>query len=628
MSHVKINGENYRLDESGEGQHYIQTKQPLRPPNAQLVQGESGVFQLRPDLLLWSWTDWSSGENQIKLDSSDTGRAYILQNVNPFRRRGEVAAGYAPALAQDSTGASDFAVPGTLVKAYGSLFMVGSAVDDVFEWDGAKFGAAEDITSATAASDPNSAIGDQQYLFVHETGTTKIHRRTSGGTWSNHNDQCALTGEIMMVELGAYVYIWEPLSGKVYEISKATANTATAETEIHNVPISSAVNADQYLMVAGDNRIYLAVSINGETFVHEIIPTSAAGTGFGTELSRIPGITAEAVFYSGGTLFLVGYDKLPDGTVGADRQIFYIDPEGTYGTLGSLRGFTKTNGPSTIYPVPAGGRLALSALALPGTWEDDDADAVRMSLFEIDQVSGGIAMTGSHGGELSSTEQATSLVYFEGKYFTSLTTKCMYWDHSAVEDTIDGIAVSPSNDFGVAEQKILEKIEVVCDPLPAGSAIHLGYSLDDAGWSNSTIVSATNAVGGTYTVSTSSATQTFRSMRVRVLLDGASGSAPVVKAINTFVRVNKHLRVWDLILDLADDMAHGYNGAKLLANLTGLAENTVFEFVDNYVNHDHTDGPDTIAVVLDSLSLNLSQEGEGQAQIRLIEVLDAASVPQ
>ncbi len=621
MADITLNGQDYHLDESGEGQHYARSHQPLRPPNAQLVQGEAGKFQLRPDLLQWSWTDWSSGENQIKIDPSDGGRAYILQNVNPFRRRGELALGYLAVLAQDSTGSSDFAVPGTLVKAYGSLFMVGSAVDDVFEWDGTKFGAAEDNTSATAASDPNSAIGDQEYLFVHETGTTKIHRRTSGGTWSNHNDQCGLTGEIMMVELGSYVYIWEPLSGKVYEISKATANTATAETEIHNVPINSAINADQFLMVAGDNRIYLAVSINGETYIHEIIPSSAAGTGFGTELSKVPGVTAEAVFYAGGTLFFVGYDLLPDDTVGADRQIFYVDPEGTYGTLGSLRGYTETNGPSTLYPVPAGGRLALSALALPGTWEDESPTDVRMSLFEIDQVSGGMAMTGSDGGHLGANEQATSLVYFDGKYFASLATKCIYWQHDTTEDGEFGWAVSPANDYGLAGEKILEKIELICSPLPAASNLQVGYSLDGGAWTDATIVTTTNAVGGALQISTDSATKTFRSLQVRVKITPWGTAAPVVKSVDVYARVNRRLRVWDLILDLADDTRGGHGGAKLLTKLAAIGENTVVAFVDRYLSHNDTDGGTSLDVIVDSLAFTLDRPGEGQAHVRLVEVL-------
>jgi len=621
MAHITLNGQDYHLDESGEGEHYKRSHQPLRPPNAQLVQGVSGKFQLRPDLLQWSWTDWSSGENQIKINPSDGGRAYLLQNVNPFRRRGQLTLGYKAVKAQDSSGASDFAVPGTLVKAYGSLFHVSSSGDDVYEWDGSKFGAAETITSATVGSDPNSAVGDQEYLFVHETGTTKIHRRTSAGTWTNHNDQCGLTGEVIMAELGAYVYVYEPLSGKVYEISKLTANTATPEVEIHNVPINAAVNADQWLFAAGDNRLYLSVAINGETYIHEIVPTTAAGTGYGSELSKIPGITAEALFYSGGTVFFIGYDKVPDDTVGADRQIFYVDPQGTYGTLGSVRGFTKTNGPSTIYPVPAGGRLALSAFALPGTWEDESPTDVRMSLFEVDQISGGIAMTGSDGGHLGANEQATSLVYFNGRYFASLATKCIYWDHDTVDDAEVGWAVSPANDFGLAGEKILEKIEVVCDPLPASSDITIGYSLDGGAWTDTSVVSATNAIGGALQISTDSTTKTFRSLKVRIKITPAGGVAPVVKAVDSYVRVNRRLRVWDLILDLADDTRGGHGGAKLVSKLAAIGENTVVAFVDRYLSHDATDGGTSLDVIVDSLNFVLDRPGEGQAHIRLVEVL-------
>jgi len=61
-NHISLDGVKYRLDEAAEGEHYIRAGEPLRPPNAQVVQGETGQkFQMRPDTLLWSITDWSGG---------------------------------------------------------------------------------------------------------------------------------------------------------------------------------------------------------------------------------------------------------------------------------------------------------------------------------------------------------------------------------------------------------------------------------------------------------------------------------------------------------------------------------------------------------------------------------------
>ncbi len=42
--HVKINGVWYRLAEGGEGTHYSMNLEPLRLPNAQVVQGKSGTM--------------------------------------------------------------------------------------------------------------------------------------------------------------------------------------------------------------------------------------------------------------------------------------------------------------------------------------------------------------------------------------------------------------------------------------------------------------------------------------------------------------------------------------------------------------------------------------------------------
>lgn len=621
MAHIVLNGIDYNLDESGEGRHYSRSSQPLRPPNSQTVQGSSGQFQLRPDLLQWSWTDWSGGENQIKFDPADPGRAYLLQNVNPFRKRGELALGYNTAVVQDSTGASDFAVAVYLVKAHNTLYGIGTAADDVYKFDGTKFGALEDITSATAASDPNSATGDDSYLFVHETGTTKIHRRDSAGTWTNHNDQCGLTGEVIMVNLGAYVYIWELITGKVYEISKVTANTATPEVEVHIMPLAPNLSADKYLMAAGDNRIYVVAEINGDSYVHEIIPSSAAGTGFGSELAVIRGLGTECVFYNSGTLYLVGWDAAPTNNVGPDRQVFYLDPSGSYGTLGSVRGFTTTNGPSAVYAVPAGGRLATAAFSLPGTWEEEAASAAIVGLFEVDQVTGGMALVGSDGSSaFGALAQINSLLYHQGKYYFAKSALVGSWDTAAVEAQEVGYAISPSNDFSIAGQKILEKLELVCDPLPAGTDITVGYSLDGAAWVDASIVTATSAVGGALQISTDSATKTFRSLKVRIKLTPASNLAPVVKSLDVYARVNRRLRVWDLIIDLADDDQSGYNGAKKLTKLAAIAENTVVPFIDKYLSHDAEDGGTSLDVVVDQLDIVFSQSGEGQAQVRLVEV--------
>lgn len=620
MKHVKVNGVWYRLAEDAEGVHYQLTLQPLRAPNSQLVQGDTGEFQIRPDVLLWSWTDWSEGEGQINVEQREPGRSRILQGVEPFQKPGTLTTGHKATVVNDS-GGSPMSGGYSLVSAYDTLWAIATSGISAYPWNPAtdEFDPGEGMTGVSQV-DPNSCVGDSDYLFVHDRGTNEIRRRTDAGVWSLHNDQCTLTGEVIMTEMGPYVYIWVPETGTVYEISKETANTTTAEVPITYVNASNYVNSDQALMVQGDGRVYLAQHDATRTRMHEITPSSAAGTGFGNELAVINGVTPEAVWYAAGTLFMMAHDRTPDGTVGSDRQIFYIDPGGSYGTLGSVRGFTDTNGPSALYAVPAQGRLAMSAFALPATNEANDTDDVRMNLFEVDQVTGGFAATGGDDGTLATTSQPISCVYFQGAYYLSTNSALIRWNVQTRSVAETGIAESPANTFGLTGEKILESITVICDPLPSGSSIDVGYSIDGAAWVDATAVSVAGSSEGTLTISTDTSTKQFNSLEVRVKLNGSGSSAPTVRAVDVYASVNRRVKVWDLMLDCTDDAApQGYNGAQIIRNIMDISENTVIDFVDNYLTHDHTYNGDQYDVKMDGASLTVTQPGEGIVSLRLIE---------
>src|SRR5690606_39665634 len=93
--HIELNGVGYRLAEDAEGQHYIRTYEPLRPPNAGVVQGEqSAKFQVRPDTLLWSLTDWSGGAGQFLFDLENPNRHRELHAVRAFERPGVLQPGF------------------------------------------------------------------------------------------------------------------------------------------------------------------------------------------------------------------------------------------------------------------------------------------------------------------------------------------------------------------------------------------------------------------------------------------------------------------------------------------------------------------------------------------------------
>ena len=621
MKHVKLNGIWYRLAEDAEGQHYVKSLQPLRPPNSQLVQGDTGKFQIRPDVLLWTATNWSGGEGQLKFDPQDPNRSFIIQHADPFSRPGSLMGSYAASIAQNNA-ASDVG-DGYLCIAQGTLYWVDGTTVRTWDIGSSNFSATETITGLSGSA--KSPVGDAEYLFVVESGSDEVFRRTSGGTWAVHNDQCANVSDgVIVAELGPYVYLWSPTSGTVYEISKETANTSTPEVAIHDVPKNSAINTDSALMVAGDNRVYLATHDDQKTMVHEILPTSAAGAGFGYEIAVMYGVIPEALFYAGGTLFMIGVDEEPDNSIGPDRQIYYIDPEGSYGTLGSVRGLytseTGTAGPSESRPFPAhGGKLGLMAFALPSNTDDEDEDDTHLDLWLVDLITGGYACVAGDEGLLGAASDVKGLVFWDGQYFASNATEVVVWDPDAHTGDASEV-ISPANDFGVAGEKILERIEVICEPLPADTVIQVGYQLDEGSKTTTALSLATGDTGGALEPTNP---PTFRSMKYIVEASIGTGSViPVIQAVNVYARVNERVRVWELLLDASDGAVQpGYNGAQIVDNVLGIADNTVVPFIDGYTSHAAGEEASEVDVVIDSASFVASQEGEGVIVVRLMEVL-------
>jgi hypothetical protein len=633
--HVKLNGIWYPLAESAEGTHYNMALEPLRVPNASVVQGDTGKFQLRPDQILWTLTDWSGGEGQLKWDPTQPNRSYLLQGVDPFTRPGNLTVGFKEELAQLQTG-GDFTDDG-IHLGYGreTLFAIPDDTHIVYEWDAAndyfKTGV---VPTAGSGGCPNDTIcGDYDAMFFVDANVDII-KFTSGSVWSQHNDQIGSAAGVMR-DLGPYLYYLVTGSGKLYELSKATANTTTPETELYAFQPSEP-NLAGSVMVAADNRLYFFTNETGFiTTIHEVVPTTAAGAGYGRELARIEGIRTEAIWFQGGVVYFLGVDATPDSatTVGPERFLMYLQPDGAYGTLGSVRGLVRTPTDHGISPAneetfssayAVSGRLSRTAFLIPPTSEDQDEDDVAQGLFEVDGVSGGYAAVARYPTTVTTRPTGErGLLYHDGYYFAfdDDLDKVHLFNVQAYTDQV-GEAVSPAHDMGLASEKVLERIEIVCEPLPASTSITIGYSIDGAAWVDASIASTTNDTGGVLQISTDSSTIKYRSLRVRVQLTPNSGNSPELKAINVYSRVNRRVRTWNLLLDASDDAApSGYTGAQMEANILALNENTVLPFIDRYRSHDSESGGTEYDVVLDSAQLVNSQPGEGIIAVTLTEVV-------
>lgn len=624
--HVSINGVNYRLAEDAEGVHYQLSMQPLRPPNAQVIQGEPGKFQLRPDLLLWSWTDWSEGEGQIKYDPADPGKSFKLEGVNPFRRPGTLMQGYEPVASRHEVGGGGLFSDEVSIVRGPILWAVNHDTAARIHW----FASADNewtavtYTGVTGTFERQCVAADEDYLYVKERSTSNIWRSTQAipPSFTKLNDQCGLANDYatQLVALGDYLYVWDLEDGEVYEISKATANTSTPETPLgytEKHPASSGYEGSQ-LMAVGENAVYIAdYSISEHaSIIYEVIPTTAAAAGYVVETGRIPGVRVEAMAYHSGQLYMSVIDRAPASgaftELGPDRQILYYNPDGTYGTLGSLRGFDSSTAISQYAPVFIGGRLGTLALAAHGD--------SGLSVFEIDLTTGGIACVGAT--TYATANAPVSGVFAYDKYIVSDEVGGVW--HVEVDkpnDTITGVAISPSNDFSTNGEKVLDAIEIATDTIPSGWTVYVDYSVDGAAWVSAGSITAA-AEGGKFAVSTDSATVTFREMRVRLRLDPTTTNPDlvIIRSVNVYARVNRRMKVWDLLLDVQDDRApRGWGGAKQIDNILNIGNNTVVSFIDRYGSHDAQDAGIEYDVVVDQADFVLSQQGEGIVRVRLLE---------
>ena len=138
----EINGVKYNAAEDAEGDHYVVTSEPLRPPNAVTVQGESSQkFQMRPDTLQWTITNWAGGEGQIKFDPQAPDRHRELTGVRVFERPGTLQPGYYMEDTQDSSGSSDFAIAGQMAEGVNGLFLLDFSAANRYQWLATKWGA-------------------------------------------------------------------------------------------------------------------------------------------------------------------------------------------------------------------------------------------------------------------------------------------------------------------------------------------------------------------------------------------------------------------------------------------------------------------------------------------------------
>lgn len=617
---VEINGIKYAIMWDAGDEAYVESGESLRPPNAQLVQGEKAgyVFQMRPDTLLFSWTDWSGGEGQLKFDPQNPNRAAYLGGVNPFSLPGKLTLG--PLLENTS-----HAFRGSMAPAGGSLYMVSdTGPGDIYVWSSG-FNWVDSTFSLGVASVDGGVTGDTDKFYMLSSALNALRSVTPGGTWVTLNDQInnVTAGQAYPTEAyGPYIYVYDVTEAQIFELSNSTINITTPEVPILDLSTEGGTElaGDGIGMLAvGDNSLF-ALQIKGDqTTIWEILPSTAAGTGFGDRLATVEGFQGHSLWTHMGMVFVAG-------STGGDEDrsaVLYFQPGGTYGTLGNIREQLTTKPTAVTFESQGAKKMVESAFAASGY--DIDGTYQELQLFLIDHVSGGFCVLAASDSLFANTPNFTSVIDYQGEFFFNAddaTTYATYRTNSA-KYAAAGTAVSPKWDAGINENKILASLTLVTEPLPGPGSVEVEYNLDSAGWVSAGTMSTTNATSETFTISTDTSTKEFRSAEFRLNLASSSGTAtPTVLSLEAQCRVMKGVRAYNMILDAYDDQSQAANshrrGSYKIENIeTAYETEQVVAFKNGardrgagvWTEHD---------VMVDGWRVILRKPGEGLVSVRLV----------
>lgn len=620
---VEINGVKYRIMWDAGDEAYVEDGESLRPPNAQLVQGEKAgyVFQMRPDTLLYSWTDWSGGEGQLKFDPQNPNRSAYLGSVSPFSQPGKLTLG---PLLEDTSHNYQAAI----AQVGGDLYMVSEVgPGDIYIWSNPTFGWVDSTKSIGVAPVVGGVAGDSDNFYCLDSGTNDVYVLPVGGSLSVLNDQInsiAAGYPYPTKAFGPYLYIYDILLSQIFEISKYTANTTTPETPI--LDLSTEGGTDQVgtglgMLAVGDSSLFALQVVGDQTTIWEIIPSTAAGVGFGDRLATVEGFVGHSVWTHMGMVFVAG----STGGIKETSAVLYFQPGGNYGTLGNIRE-QLTAKPTDVYFASEGAKKLVES-AFCGAGYDIDGTLQEFQMFLIDHVSGGYCVIAASDSLFVDEPDFISVLDHEGEFFFNAddATNAYTYRTNSEKYAASGTAVSPLWDAGINEDKILASVRLHTEPLPANTSVEVEYSADGGAWTSIGTYSTTSGTSTEWVVSTDSATVSFKSIQFRLNLATSDNTVtPTVLSMEAQCRVVKGVRVYNLILDAYDDNSQAADshrrGTRKIENLeTAYETETVVDF-KNGARSPLPDVYDQHDVVVDDFRVMLRRPGQGLVSVRLVRV--------
>jgi len=653
--HVEINGKKYTLAEDAEGAHYQWRREPLRAPTNGFVLGDTGKFNLRPDLLQWNLTDWSGGEGYLVFDNEESNTYNISHRLDPSVP-GELRLAKAVVVLNDSTGSAQMDESGTIETAREDLFFIidnsaiGGNNDGILTWDKANLRWGARDSDALAPLGPTSvtrSAGNARYVFfgADDAGGSMRLIRYDGTDFTVFGSETSWEA----LEVGG------PIKGQMYVLGTNSGDLffQVLEFDLTDTPVATGTvlytsgdgvvdtTAFSPKAAVGPNRLYFSALIQPNTSaLYEVTPTTAAAPGFVEEVYRSNGLQIETLFYLAGFIFILGQFK-------GKTAIFYFDTvERTIGVVYTQPESRVFVSPGTSvffdFPIAAaydGSQEGFTAHFLHASGPTEDG--TEISFMTLNALTGAVyggpvwsAGTQSGGFPQAYLVSSSGVIVFNGGLFaavryntsgpTILNRTLRVTDNY---DTVMGYLDSTINDFGLVDEKVLMSFTLITEKLPAGNTVVIKYQLDQNDvWLIAGTMSTTGATEETFLVSTDSTTRTFRNLQIRIELDSDSGSeTPVVRSVRALATVVQGVKLWSLILNASDELGamqnRAWDGATLIENITTAASNNaVVAFKDGYTNRKPGSYRE-YDVVIDDVTVVNDRPGEGTIQVTLREVI-------
>ena len=634
---LTLDGVPYKIADVDE--RYVLAGEPLRPPNAQVVQGQQSLFNLRPDTLRWRMDNWNGGEGQYSFngDPANGSQYWIGSGIDGFVRYGVLS----PGRAGTTSAPSDLTTNHHIVQVGTSLYAISiAAAGTNYLWNGSAWVSTADFNTASAKY---AVAGDQQYLYYYD-GAGALWRQVAGvAAVQIGSGLPSVTGaHLLALSLLRDLYFLTSLGSTaavqgVWQ-GQRTVDAPAASVQVYSLagaPLTSTLKQVYSMVAVGPNRLYIVLpGEDGATaVVHEVVPDDASATGYGYIRAVVPGLWPDAAWFHQGYLWLTGPPSSADYNVVTPtvdgRQLFYLDfGQGTYGTLSSV----MRDG-TYLQQAAAGGPTGSRSFMGKVTGLVSSA-APASRLYEVDQTTGGVQQSGVGAAAPSSIAHGTAYKVTKFGSDLWLTIKGAGWRFSGTTPPSTSHLITSWYGFGVNDTKALTSVSLqLRKNLPANWEIdilfQLGNELSD-NLSDFTLLGTMLAADEDFVeliADPASLTDVnFHRVRFAVRFDWVGGGTPTTRPELTALEMNckvvQNFRVRDLWLYVDDEHSGGgRTGSQQIANIRAAGDSGgVVALVDGYPSH-QPGVTETTLVTVDQYRVYLEKPGEGIAWVRLLEAV-------